>query len=85
MRLSAVVESSPDVGSSSKITEGLYRSSCPMATLFFSPPEMPLLPTRNPPMMESFTCAIPKTSRMMLTLSLLSLSVMALGSRRTAV
>lgn len=44
---SAVVESKPDVGSSRKRSEGLRRTSLPIHTLFFSPPDTPL--TNFPP------------------------------------
>lgn len=39
----AVVESSPVVGSSKKRIEGLIKSSIPIETLFFYPPDNPLI------------------------------------------
>mmetsp|Transcript_34512 Transcript_34512/g.62583 ORF Transcript_34512/g.62583 Transcript_34512/m.62583 type:complete len:108 (+) Transcript_34512:2390-2713(+) len=42
MMLRAVVESKPEVGSSSMRNEGLETSSRPMLTRFFWPPLMPL-------------------------------------------
>jgi hypothetical protein len=47
MIVKAVKESSPEVGSSRRITLGSETSSNPMETLFFSPPESPL--TNSPP------------------------------------
>lgn len=41
MRLRDVVESSPVVGSSKKIMEGLMSSSKPIEVRFFSPPDTP--------------------------------------------
>jgi hypothetical protein len=41
MTFKAVVESSPVVGSSRKIIDGLIRSSTPMDVRFFSPPDTP--------------------------------------------
>ena len=41
--MKAVNESSPEVGSSKKITEGSVISSQPIFTRFLSPPETPLM------------------------------------------
>ncbi len=38
----AVNESKPEVGSSSRMQQGLVTSSNPIDVLFFSPPEIPL-------------------------------------------
>ena len=46
-RCMAVVESSPLVGSSSRIRLGLINSSCPILARLRSPPEMPL--RKKPP------------------------------------
>ncbi len=43
IRLAAVAESRPVVGSSRNIRLGLVRSSTPIEVLFRSPPEMPLI------------------------------------------
>jgi hypothetical protein len=43
MRLRAVVESRPVVGSSRKMIEGFISNSTPTDVRFFSPPERPLM------------------------------------------
>ena len=43
IKLSAVVESRPVVGSSRKMIDGFMSSSKPIEVLFFYPPEIPLI------------------------------------------
>ncbi|KAH0459808.1 hypothetical protein IEQ34_010471 [Dendrobium chrysotoxum] len=74
--LPAAVASSPDVGSSTTTTLGFNSISCPIETLFLSPPETPL--TNVPPIAVSVQSVSPSSpmtaSTDALTLSLRSVS-----------
>ena len=54
IRLSAVCESKPDVGSSSTTIEGSITSSIPIVTRLRSPPDTPRMP-EDPPTCEEAT------------------------------
>mmetsp|Transcript_342 Transcript_342/g.983 ORF Transcript_342/g.983 Transcript_342/m.983 type:complete len:223 (-) Transcript_342:62-730(-) len=79
---SAVVLSSPLVGSSSRSTDGLMRSSCPTETRLRSPPDTPRW--KYPPMRVLRHLERPSAFKTVVTRSVCSAMLMVRGSRRRA-
>lgn len=79
----AVVESKPEVGSSSNKRLGLMSISWPMLTLFFSPPDIPL--KSGPPIMLPLQRVSPSSVITRSTCSTFSSLVKLFGSLRSAV